>query len=75
VAGRSELALWFDRITADGQQGKRIERVRIYQDSPPTTWFERWLDRWNRQVGETMRYLTWQRAHDIVLLPVVGNTD
>jgi hypothetical protein len=71
-----ELGVWFGRIAAHVQQGKRIERVRVHQD-PPTDYqrFERWLDRWNRQAGETMRYLTWQRAHEIGLLPAAGNTD
>lgn len=72
----SELRQWYEQIAAHVQQGKRVERVRVHQD-PPTDYqrFERWLDRWNLQAGETMRYLTRQRAHEIGLLPAVGNTD
>lgn len=74
--GVSELRLWFTTIAAHVDQGKRVERVRVHED-PPTDYqrFERWLDRWNRQAGEVMRYLTRQRAHEIGLLPSAGNTD
>lgn len=70
------LRQWYRRIAEHVRQGKRVERVRVQQD-PPTDYqrFERWLDRWNRQAGETMRYLTWQRACEIGLLPAAGNTD
>lgn len=71
-----ELADWYRRITEHTRQGKRIERVRVQQD-PPTNYqqFERWLDQWNIKAGETMRYLTRRRAHDIGLLPAAGTTD
>lgn len=72
----SELGLWYERVSEHSRHGKRIERVRIQQD-PPTDYqrFERWLDRWNIEAGETMRYLTRQQAHEIGLLPSAGNTD
>lgn len=71
-----QLRGWYAQVAAHVQMGKRIERVRVQQD-PPTDYqrFERWLDQWNRHAGETMRYLTWQRAHEIGLLPAAGNTD
>jgi hypothetical protein len=71
-----ELRSWYDRVEGHVRQGKRIERVRIQQD-PPTDYqrFERWLDHWNRQAGETMRYLTRRQAHEIGLLPAAGTTD
>jgi hypothetical protein len=71
-----ELAEWYQRVSEHTRQGKRIGRVRVQQD-PPTDYqqFERWLDPWNIRAGETMRYLTRQRAHEIGLLPAVGNTD
>lgn len=71
-----ELQEWYRRINKHVKEGKRIERVRVQQD-PPTDYqrFERWLDHWNRQAGETMRYLTRARAHEIGLLPAAGNTD
>lgn len=71
-----ELRLWLTAIASHVDQGKRVERVRVHED-PPTDYqrFERWLDRWNRQAGEIMRYLTRQRAYEIGLLPAAGNTD
>lgn len=71
-----DLADWFRRIAEHTRQGKRVERVRVQQD-PPTQYqqFERWLDRWNLEAGEVMRYLTRQRAYEIGLLPAAGNTD
>lgn len=71
-----ELREWYRRVETHVRQGKRIERVRVQQD-PPTDYqrFERWLDRWNCEAGETMRYLTRQQAHDVGLLPAAGNTD
>lgn len=67
---------WYERVAEHVQAGKRIERVRVQQD-PPTDYqrFERWLDRWNIEAGENMRYLTRERAHDIGLLPAVGRDD
>lgn len=71
-----ELREWFDRVAEHTRQGKRVERVRIQQD-PPTDYqrFERWLDPENIAAGETLRYLTRQRAHDIGLLPAAGTED
>lgn len=71
-----ELDEWYRRTVDHIQQGARVERVRVQQD-PPTDYqrFERWLDRWNLEAGETMRYLTRQRAHEIGLLPAVGTND
>ena len=70
------LRLWFDAIARQTAQGKRIERVRVHED-PPTGYqqWERWIDPWNVAAGETMRYLTRQRAHEIGLLPAAGDID
>lgn len=67
---------WYAQIAAQTRDGKRIARVRVQQD-PPTDYqrFERYLDNWNIPAGETMRYLTWQQAHDIGLLPGAGPDD
>ncbi|WP_068922230.1 DUF6879 family protein [Planobispora rosea] len=67
---------WYDQVAEHVRAGRRIERVRVQQD-PPTPYqrFERYLDRWNVPAGEVMRYLNWQRAHDIGLLPAAGDTD
>lgn len=71
-----ELKEWFARVAHHVRQGKRIERVRV-QREPPTPYqrFERWLDTWNRRAGETMRYMTWDHAHETGLLPAAGNED
>lgn len=71
-----EFRQWYGQIAAQVRDGKRIERVRVQQD-PPTSYqlFERYMDRWNVEAGETMRYLTRQRAHEIGLLPAAGDTD
>jgi len=73
VAGLRE---WFDQIAAQAREGKRIERVRVHED-PPTDYqrWERWIGRWNTDAGETIRYLTRRRAHEIGLLPAAGTTD
>ncbi len=71
-----QLREWYERVAEHARQGKRFERVRVQQD-PPTNYqrLERWLDRWNIQAGEIMRYMTVQRAHEIGLLPAAGDTD
>lgn len=71
-----ELHSWYTQVADHARQGRRIERVRVQQD-PPTEYqkFERYLDRWNQQAGEEMRYLTRERAHEIGLLPRAGATD
>lgn len=67
---------WCEQVAAQALAGKRMERVRVHSD-PPTGYqrFERWLDQWNIAAGETMRYLTRQRAHEIGLLPAAGTAD
>jgi hypothetical protein len=71
-----ELAEWYRRIAEHIRQGRCVERVRVQQDPPtPYQQFERWLDRWNIEAGETMQYLTRQRAHEIGLLPAAGRID
>lgn len=71
-----EFRQWFGQVAAQTRDGKHMERVRVQQD-PPTPYqrFERWLDQWNIQSGETMRYLTWQRAHEVELLPAADGPD
>lgn len=70
------LSAWYSAITDHVRQGKRVERVRV-QQGPPTDYqrFERWMDPWNTEAGEVMRYLTRDLAHRIGLLPAAGNTD
>ena len=71
-----ELAAWFDHVRGIVASGRRMERVRVHED-PPTDYqrWERWIGAWNIRAGETMRYLTRARAHEIGLLPAAGRTD
>lgn len=71
-----DFAEWYRLIREHTQHGRPVERVRVQQD-PPTDYqrFERWLDQWNTEAGETMRYLTRERAHEIGLLPAAGTAD
>jgi hypothetical protein len=70
------LRAWFEQVAEQTRQGKRVERVRV-QDEPPTEYqrWERWCDPWNVRAGETMRYMTRRRAHDVGLLPAAGPCD
>lgn len=71
-----ELRDWYENVAAHVRDGQRVERVRVQQE-PPTSYqrFERWLDRWNLEAGEIMRYMTRERAHEIRLLPAAGDQD
>jgi hypothetical protein len=71
-----ELGEWFDQVARQVSEGKRIERVRVHED-PPTGYqrFERWLDQWNLEAGEVMRYMTTRRALEVGLLPNAGTAD
>ncbi len=72
----ASLQAWFDRVTAHTDLGKRVERVRVH-DKPPTDYqrWERWIDSWNIAAGETIRYMTRERAHEVGLLPAAGDRD
>jgi hypothetical protein len=71
-----ELAAWFDQIADLTSQGRTVERVRVHDD-PPTAYqrWETWIDRWNRDAGETIHYLRRDQAHMIGLLPAAGPHD
>jgi hypothetical protein len=64
---------WMDHISAAVAAGKRVERVRVFEDPP--TGYQRWL-RWvsqlNVEAGEVMRYITRQRAEEVGLVPKGG---
>lgn len=68
-----ELVQWFDQVAAQTRAGVEVGRVRI-QESPPTTYqqLERWCDPWNVESGESIRYITRPRAHEVGLLPAAG---
>lgn len=67
---------WFAQVAAHVADGKRIERVRV-QDEPPTPYqrWQLWFDRWNKEAGESIRYMSRQRAHEVGLLPAAGDED
>lgn len=67
---------WYGRILDHVRAGRSVERVRV-QQSPPTDYqrFERWLDQWNTDAGERIRYMTRLRAYEVGLLPDAGDTD
>jgi hypothetical protein len=67
---------WFNQVAAQAAEGKRIERVRV-QEEPPTPYqrWERWYGHWNTEAGESIRYMTRQRAHEVGLLPAAGDDD
>ncbi|OJF14485.1 DUF6879 family protein [Couchioplanes caeruleus] len=68
-----ELADWFSRIGEQTGRGVQVARVRVQEDPPtPYQQFERWCDAWNVGAGETIRYMTRQRALDVGLLPTAG---
>lgn len=71
-----ELRDWYKGVAGHVAQGGKVERVRVQED-PPTDYqrFERWLDQWNIEAGEVMRYMTRQRAHEVGLLPAAGDAD
>jgi hypothetical protein len=71
-----ELRDWYRSVAEHVAQGGRMERVRVQED-PPTDYqrFERWLDQWNIEAGEVMRYMTRDRAHEVGLLPAAGTAD
>jgi hypothetical protein len=64
---------WYAQVEQQTSQGRRVERVRVHDD-PPTDYqrWERWIDTWNVDAGETIHYLTRDRAQEIELLPAAG---
>lgn len=67
---------WFEQISHIVGTGRRIERVRVH-DEPQTNYqrWERWVGEWNIQAGETIHYLSRQRAREVGLLPAAGHDD
>jgi hypothetical protein len=71
-----DLRDWMDQVARQVSEGKTIGRVRIV-DEPITDYqrWMRWMDRWNREAGETIDYLTRDRACQVKLLPAAGKQD
>lgn len=70
------LRAWLDKIRQQISDGKTVERVRVFDE--PMTNYQRWtryMDRWNREAGETIHYLLRARAHSVGLLPDAGPGD
>jgi hypothetical protein len=55
---------------------KTYGRVRIVE-TPPTDYqrWMQWMDRWNREAGEDILYLTRQGARDAGIIPQIGPDD
>ncbi|MEU8006279.1 DUF6879 family protein [Catellatospora sp. NPDC049111] len=71
-----DLADWYNQIQVHTAAGRTVERVRVQED-PPTDYqrWERWIGAWNTAAGESIRYLTRTRAHEVGLLPAAGDRD
>jgi hypothetical protein len=71
-----DLGAWMRQVAQQTSEGKTVGRVRIV-DEPITDYqrWMRWMDRWNREAGETIDYLTRRRAHEVGLLPAAGEQD
>lgn len=71
----TDLRDWFTQVGQQVTDGKTIGRVRIVEE-PPTDYqrWMLWMDRWNRDAGETIQYLTRSAARDAGL-PVDDGKD
>ena len=71
-----ELGAWMIQVKNQTSAGKTVGRVRVVDE--PITDYQRWMkwmDRWNREAGETIDYLTRQRAREVGILPAAGKPD
>lgn len=71
-----ELGAWMIQVKQHTAAGRTIGRVRVV-DEPLTDYqrWMRWMDRWNREAGEQIDYLTRRYAAVVKLLPDVGPQD
>ena len=67
---------WLDQVAAQHAQGKRMERIRVHQDTPTDyqRWM-RWYGAWNIAAGERIDYLTETQAAKAGLLASVAPRD
>lgn len=71
-----DLWAWMTQVAQLTAEGKTMSRVRI-ADEPPTDYqrWSRYMDRWNREAGETIDYLSRRHAHEVGLLQSAGSAD
>jgi hypothetical protein len=71
-----ELGDWMRQVAGHVAAGRTVGRVRIV-DEPITDYqrWMRWMDRWNREAGETIDYLSRSDAYRTGLLPAAGQHD
>ena len=71
-----DLGDWMTQVKRQTSEGKSIGRVRIV-DEPITDYqrWMRWMDRWNREAGEVIDYLSRRRAREVGLIPAAGAED
>lgn len=71
-----ELGDWMAQIRRLTDEGKTVGRVRVVE-TPPTPYqrWMRWMDRWNREAGETIQYLTRSAAQKEGIIPGIGAHD
>lgn len=83
LAGRPEppsenkdLGEWMTQVREHVAAGKTYGRVRVV-DTPPTDYqrWMQWMDRWNREAGEDIRYLTRDAARSAGIIPAIGPDD
>lgn len=71
-----DLGDWMKQVARQAAEGKTVGRVRIL-DEPPTDYqrWMLWMDRWNREAGETIQYLSRSGARRSGLLPAASGPD
>lgn len=72
-----ELGSWMQQVAKHvNEDGKTYGRVRIVED-PPTDYqrWMQWMDRWNREAGEDILYLTRRGARAAGIIPAIGPDD
>jgi hypothetical protein len=72
----ADLGDWMAQVAEHVAEGKTYGRVRVVE-TPPTDYqrWMQWMDRWNREAGETIRYLTRQAARRAGIIPAIGPDD
>lgn len=71
-----ELGEWMTQVRRQTDSGRTIGRVRVV-DTPITEYqkWMRWMDKWNRDAGETVHYLSRARAQAEGIIPQIGPND